>query len=431
MKGDGSTTLGTNRSTELDGFEINTGALSTNANTIHRWNPDGTDSPISGASYNMGFDSSAAFHVYGMEWTETNFYFYVDGVLKTTLSYPSTSHNHDMINIWLTDIAYMSPVNDTLLPATADFDYIRFYERDVYIDNSETGYTEPSGTWNDSTLQGYSLSSSRYSATAGAFAKWTPNLLSAANYHVYIYKVADVNSDTNAQIDVVHNGTTTTQSVDFTSGSSGWVDLGSYYFPAGTAGYVKNTRSNNNARADMVKFVYEGTGTTLFSDDFEAGNSAKWTVVTGTWSVVTDGTNVFKQTNNAISAIAYAGTSTWTDYTVQSRIKLYDLNTLSGSGILARYVDSNNFYMLRLHQSGKVQLYKNIAGTYTLLQEATTTVSTNTWYTLKLVMSGTTLTGYVDGALKVSAADSSLASGRIGVRSYNETFSIDDVTVTN
>jgi beta-glucanase (GH16 family) len=257
MKGDGSTTFGTDRSTELDGFEIGSDANTKNANTIHRWNADGTDSPISSGTYDMGFNASAAYHVYGMEWTETNFKFYIDGILKSTLSYPSTSHNHDLINIWLTSIAYMSPVDDTLLPASLDFDYVRFYEKDVYIDNGETGYSE-SGTWLDSALLGYSLSSSRYSAGSGAYAKWTPNILSAGNYHVYIYKIFYSTSDTNAQISIVHNGTTEpTQSVNYASGSSGWVDLGSYYFAAGTGGYVKNTRSNSNARADMVKFIKE------------------------------------------------------------------------------------------------------------------------------------------------------------------------------
>lgn len=127
---------------------------------------------------------------------------------------------------------------------------------DIIIDNGDFGYTESGSNWYNSSVPGYNGTISRYNyQDSGAYAKWTPNILTAGNYQVYIYKVVYANSDTNAKIDVVHNGTTSTTYLNYTTGSSGWVYLGEWYFPTGTGGYVKNTRSNNTARADAVKFV--------------------------------------------------------------------------------------------------------------------------------------------------------------------------------
>ncbi|HEY0826809.1 MAG TPA: BNR-4 repeat-containing protein [Bacilli bacterium] len=167
----------------------------------------------------------------------------------------------------------------------------------------------------------------------------------------------------------------------------------------------------------------------LLFDDFEDGDACGWTAVNGTWGVVTDVSKLYKQTATGGEGLTYAGIGTWTDYTAQADLKLYDNVTNAASGILARYTDSNNYYMLRLHNSGKVQLYKKVAGTFTLLTEATQTVSSGSTYTLKLVLSGSTLTGYVNGTQKVSASDSSLASGKIGVRTYKQTVGVDNVSV--
>ncbi|MFK7694330.1 right-handed parallel beta-helix repeat-containing protein [Paenibacillus sp. HJGM_3] len=174
------------------------------------------------------------------------------------------------------------------------------------------------------------------------------------------------------------------------------------------------------------------TQPTLFSDDFEDGNSTGWTTGSGAWSVVTDGTKVYKQTSSSSGgeALVYAGNAAWTNYAVKADIKLYNNNTSAGSGILARYVDNNNYYMFRLHQSGKVQLYKKAAGTYTLLGDADQAVTAGSTYTLKLELNGSALTGYVNGAAKISLTDTSFSGGQIGARSYSQTIAIDNVVVT-
>src|SRR5688500_3027331 len=60
---------------------------------------------------------------------------------------------------------------------------------------------------------------------------------------------------------------------------------------------------------------------TLFSDNFEDGNSSGWTTSGGTWSVTADGSQVLRQSGTSSDARARAGSSTWTDYAVTARVR--------------------------------------------------------------------------------------------------------------
>lgn len=291
---------------------------------------------------------------------------------------------------------------------------------------------------------------------------YEPNI--TGTYDVYTYWGAFTSKATNSPWIVYHTGGYTTQYLN-QNNTSGWHYLGRFTFDA--LSYVRLALpgyyvvANNPVVADAVMFELAGgatptptptptsTGTVtasptptptatptatpggnLFSDDFEDGNSIGWTNVNGTWSVVTDGTKVYKQTSTSGEALTYAGNSTWTNYTVESRVKLYTTASNAGSGIIGRYTDSNNYYLLRLHSGlNKVQLYKKVGGTFSLLNEVVMTINTNQWYTLRLVLSGSSLTGYVDGVQKVSATDSSLTGGCIGVRGYSQSCAVDDVVV--
>ena len=60
---------------------------------------------------------------------------------------------------------------------------------------------------------------------------------------------------------------------------------------------------------------------TLFTDNFEDGNSAGWSRSGGSWSVATDGSRVYRQSSTSSDARARAGTASWTNYTVTARVK--------------------------------------------------------------------------------------------------------------
>jgi beta-glucanase (GH16 family) len=259
MAGDGSTTFGPERRTEIDGFEIDSKSSPTALNTIHSgvhaWNGS-TDVHHPGSTYNSGLDLRQ-WHTYAFEWSETSVKFYVDGALRYTAPYTPTQWTHDHVNIWLTSIGYGTSPDPAFLPTSVQFDYIKVWQKDYYLDNDGPGaygYSE-TGSWFTSTLSGWTVNSpTRYAQchSAGNTATWRPNLPQAGNYQVFVHKIVHSGSDTNARYDVA--GTTTY--LDGTTGTTGWVSLGTHTLPAGTASSVRLTSIGSGcARADAVKFV--------------------------------------------------------------------------------------------------------------------------------------------------------------------------------
>ncbi|PZG02943.1 glycoside hydrolase family 16 protein [Micromonospora deserti] len=261
LAGDGSTTYSPEARTEVDGFEIDSISPTNVHQGVHTWDGAGVSGPYHpGSTYNTGVDLRQ-WHIWGFDWSETSVKFYLDGVLTYTVSYTPSQWTHDYVNIWLTSIAYGTIPDVSKLPSAVQFDYVRYWQKDYYVDNDSPaayGYSE-TGTWYDSTLTGWTYGSpTRYAAchTAGHTATWRPNLRASGTYQVYVYKIVHSGSDPNGRYDLVHDGVTSTTYINGTSGSTGWVSLGSYYFPAGTGGYVMVSASGSGcARADAVRFV--------------------------------------------------------------------------------------------------------------------------------------------------------------------------------
>jgi len=131
----------------------------------------------------------------------------------------------------------------------------------ILVSDMGPGYSE-AGTWSNSSLPGYQNSSSRYSSASGQYAQWKPTIPSTGSYKVYIYKIVSANSDPNAKINITHAGGVTTKYVNYTTGSSGWVDLGTYNFNQGIQGYVRTyfNSSGSYARADAAYFTLPANG---------------------------------------------------------------------------------------------------------------------------------------------------------------------------
>jgi beta-glucanase (GH16 family) len=260
--GTGSTTFPACQRTEIDGFEID----SANPQNISHegvitWKGSGVHNSYSaGRSYNTGVDLRQ-WHTYGIDWEENSVTFYFDGTATYTAPYTPSTWTHDYTNIWLTSIAYGTTPDTTKLPSSVQFDYARYYQKDYYVDNdgpAAYGYSE-TGSWFNSTLTGWTVGSpTRYATcgSAGNTATWRPHIRAAGTYEVFVWKTVYSNTDSNARYDLAYNGGTATSYINGTTGSSGWVSLGTHPFAAGTAGYVKVTSSGSGcARADAVKFV--------------------------------------------------------------------------------------------------------------------------------------------------------------------------------
>lgn len=154
----------------------------------------------------------------------------------------------------------MTGTGDGVLDEDKIYDYDYNYavynpgENEIVTSDDE-GYQELYGEFLSSNLAGYQGAKSRYSFTPEAVARWNAPKFSGLA-RVSIFKLQHVNSDTKAKITIAHNGEKETIYIDFTKGSSGWVDMGTYQFSGEGEEYVEMTNSETlgTLRCNAVRF---------------------------------------------------------------------------------------------------------------------------------------------------------------------------------
>ncbi len=180
----------------------------------------------------------------------------------------------------------------------------------------------------------------------------------------------------------------------------------------------------------LLAFIPFAGAATLFSDDFQDGNATGWTATSGAWSVVQDsGSYVYYQSSTNEGRTS-AGSSSWTNYAVEAKVKVDNFNGSNRAYVCGRWVDANNYYCASITSSA-LEIRKKVSGSSSTLVSVGSTQTTGNWYTVKLEMNGTAIKMYLNGALKLSTTDSSLASGAIGLIAYKVVAKYDDIIVTD
>jgi type II secretory pathway pseudopilin PulG len=101
-----------------------------------------------------------------------------------------------------------------------------------------------------------------------------------------------------------------------------------------------------------------------------------------------------------------------------------------GSGIAFDYRDSENHYRYRI-TSGGIALDKVVHDTVTTLWSHSAAYATNTWYTLEVVTSGTSITLKLNGTAMTTLTDSTFSVGDAAIMSLDGALpSVDDVSLT-
>jgi hypothetical protein len=171
---------------------------------------------------------------------------------------------------------------------------------------------------------------------------------------------------------------------------------------------------------------------TLFSDNFEDGDAAGWTVHDTAWSLLTDGTIVYRATNTTGYARASAGSTSWTEQAVQARLKPISWSGSNRFALVgARFVDINNYYYVAMRSNQTMELKRLVANSPTTIASKAITFNTGTWYKVKLEAVGSSLRVYVDDVLQLSATDTTFASGKMVIGVWNGTAEFDDILVTD
>jgi len=309
------------------------------------------------------------------------------------------------------------------------------------------------GSWSESSLLGANPALKTYfSSDVSAYAIWNPGITAASNVKIFVYKLANSNSSKQTYC-IFHNGVMDVRTVDFKEGLSGWVELGTFYFSGSGIEYLKLTYTSGYLRIAEAKFEVEGGGTTIVeqtmlpnlgNDDNEPTemllscnfenllDENKWLMEKGqAWEkVVVAGNNLFKIPTGAGENLLLAKNIQFADGYAESDIIMHSSVGGAASGLLIRYTDQNNYYMVRLHSTEKeLQLFVKQNGTFTKLKEIPVSVNLETTYRLKIKTSGSTLKCYLNGELKIETVDDTFTNGSTGFRVYDQSVSIDNVEI--
>ena len=173
-------------------------------------------------------------------------------------------------------------------------------------------------------------------------------------------------------------------------------------------------------------------GSSLFADNFSAdpvgGAVANWTSFFGRWSVCTPAGEARSYCSNANDGGAFAGSSTWTDYTLQATLASSNLRN-AGVALLARMQDSSHFYQLELRPDFRTGapswwIWKYSAGSWTYVAGGLLGSNSTAVYAMRFDLTGSQLSAYVQYAGTAtwtslgSGKDGSYTSGKIGLRNW-------------
>lgn len=173
----------------------------------------------------------------------------------------------------------------------------------------------------------------------------------------------------------------------------------------------------------------------LMDERFNASNIV-WDYVDYNYQWVTlANQNVFSSPTTGGGAYGISGT-TGSDQIIRARMRATQFNGADRwFGLIGRYVDAQNYYYVTLRNSNQISLKKLTNGAITMLDNAvisaTTPVTVNTWYDLRLDIVGTKLRVYLNGLLMLEATDNTSphVAGRTGVGAYKTAAQADDFLV--
>jgi hypothetical protein len=162
----------------------------------------------------------------------------------------------------------------------------------------------------------------------------------------------------------------------------------------------------------------------------------RWTTLgDGQWNTVpinpTSFNYLYEQSSVAGGARAITGTKT-RDQSVQVEARAVGFGAGAGRwfGVMARYVDDNNYYYVTVRNDNTLSLRKLVNGNIVTLRTVPFNLTVFQWYQLRLDAIGTSLRVYVDDRLLIEATDSSFPEGRYGLAMYKAYMNYDNFLAT-
>jgi hypothetical protein len=170
----------------------------------------------------------------------------------------------------------------------------------------------------------------------------------------------------------------------------------------------------------------------LQQDDFEGGDTSQWQPSSSSWTVATvRGSRVYRQTSLAGEPRSTRRALDWSNVAIAADVRPLAFNGADRwVGLMARYIDSQNYYYVSLRSSNVLQLRSRVGSTFRTLAAVPLTVTPDRTYRVRLEAIGTWLRVYVDDRLRLQARDSALKHGSVGLKTYLARAEFDNVIVS-
>jgi alpha-L-arabinofuranosidase len=228
---------------------------------------------------------------------------------------------------------------------------------------------------------------------------WTPNLIyfnGTNGYGTPSYHVQKLFALNRGDYVLPSSVVTVTNGVD--AGLHGAIGLGSW-----------------NTSVQYTNIVVTSNGVTLYQSDFAAQGANGWRVYNGVWST---NSGFYQQTSASITDCrSTTGGTSWANYTLSLRAR--KVSGSEGFLILFNWLNDTNWTWWNIGgwSNTKDGIEQMVGGSKTTLASVTqTALSTNVWYDIQIVLNGTRIQCYLNGALM---QDVSCPSGIVACSSYS------------
>jgi hypothetical protein len=175
--------------------------------------------------------------------------------------------------------------------------------------------------------------------------------------------------------------------------------------------------------ADYDNVVVSPSPFTKVFEDEGLASMWRWTIgENSSWSVATEGSSQVYQQAAIETTTPRAITGADTDdqsITARARAVSFGSSPNAWFGLIARYVDDENYYYVTVRKDNTISLRKLVDGAIHVFDTAPLTVTPGAWYQFRFEVVGDRLRVYVDDDLVLEAADAQpIESGRYGMMTY-------------
>ncbi len=209
--------------------------------------------------------------------------------------------------------------------------------------------------------------------------------------------------------------------------------------PAGAAGAANLVATSSGGGSTTVTgaYTYLNPASILFQDPFNLASLANWTAsplgLFSNWTATQD----LADYNGGGHTQLYAGSPSWTDYTVEARFNVFSISNYPG-GLRGRVNLSTGagYEAWILPNSRTIALYRatgwsiDSPGLAALGSFTVANMDPNVFHSLRLSFSGTQISVIYDGTTIIQATDANLTSGAIALDVSSQHMQFDDVLVT-